>query len=163
MGFCLSHSNSLWSCQPNWSIILFFSLESIGSILLKRRGGGREELISFFCIFLIQHLIQKSLQRFRQAHLHQDHDFHSEPTQDTEEEYYLTPRSLEACLEVSPHSLPCPAHPALLHPAPLSIHSFNICAQPLSHAAARANRLRLGGTKVKLAEAGGWLTMLAQE
>ncbi|XP_021007991.1 pleckstrin homology domain-containing family S member 1 isoform X1 [Mus caroli] len=49
---------------------------------------------------LPEHLIQKSLQRFRQAHLHQDHEFHSEPTQDTEEEYYLTPRSVEACLEL---------------------------------------------------------------
>ncbi|XP_052038938.1 pleckstrin homology domain-containing family S member 1 isoform X3 [Apodemus sylvaticus] len=51
---------------------------------------------------LPEHLIQKSLQRFRQAHLHHEHDFHSEPTQDAEEEeeYYLTPRSLEACLEL---------------------------------------------------------------
>ncbi|XP_063127857.1 pleckstrin homology domain-containing family S member 1 isoform X3 [Rattus norvegicus] len=48
---------------------------------------------------LPEHLIQKSLQRFRQDHYHHEHDFYSEPTQDAEEEeYYLTPRSV--CLEL---------------------------------------------------------------
>ncbi|XP_028631851.1 pleckstrin homology domain-containing family S member 1 isoform X1 [Grammomys surdaster] len=48
---------------------------------------------------LPEHLIQNSLQRLRHAHQHHGHDFHSDPTQDTEEEeYYLTPRS--ACLEL---------------------------------------------------------------
>ncbi|XP_076781452.1 pleckstrin homology domain-containing family S member 1 isoform X5 [Arvicanthis niloticus] len=49
---------------------------------------------------LPEHLIQKSLQRFRQAHHHHhEQDFHSETTQDAEEEeYYLTPR--RACLEL---------------------------------------------------------------
>lgn len=111
--------------NPTDLLHFFFFFRSIGLILLKRKRRGRgKEPISFFCIFLIQHLIQKSLQRFRQAHHHHhEQDFHSETTQDAEEEeYYLTPR--RACLEVSPPcpALPCPAvscstllHPALPH------------------------------------------------
>ncbi|KAL1788778.1 hypothetical protein HispidOSU_023751 [Sigmodon hispidus] len=41
------------------------------------------------------HLIPKNFRGFRPAYPHHEHDFHSEPTQDTEEEnYYLTPRSI---------------------------------------------------------------------
>ncbi|XP_051055708.1 pleckstrin homology domain-containing family S member 1 [Phodopus roborovskii] len=49
---------------------------------------------------LPDHLIQKCPQGLRQTHPHQEHDFHSEPTQDTEEEnYYLSPRSILSELE----------------------------------------------------------------
>ncbi|XP_051002796.1 pleckstrin homology domain-containing family S member 1 [Acomys russatus] len=45
------------------------------------------------------HLIQKSLRRFRQSHPSHEHGFQSEPTQDTEENYYCTPRSILSELE----------------------------------------------------------------
>ncbi|ERE79287.1 putative PH domain-containing protein C10orf81 like protein [Cricetulus griseus] len=46
------------------------------------------------------HLIQKCPRGLRQAHPHREHDFHSEPPQDTEEEnYYLSPRSILSELE----------------------------------------------------------------
>ncbi|XP_040598347.1 pleckstrin homology domain-containing family S member 1 isoform X2 [Mesocricetus auratus] len=46
------------------------------------------------------HLIQKCPRGLRQAHPHREHDFHSEPPRDTEEEnYYLSPRSFLSELE----------------------------------------------------------------
>ncbi|KAK7811695.1 hypothetical protein U0070_023176, partial [Myodes glareolus] len=50
----------------------------------------------YYCVRTLQqgHLIQNNLQGLRQDHHHYEHHLYSKPPQDTEENYYQTPRSI---------------------------------------------------------------------